>query len=126
MWLFWWYILVTWEDVTVTGDQNSAETNTEFKNCAPFKVRVTHINDEHIDTAEMLDIIISMYRLIEYSDNYSDISGRLRQFKRDESLVTNARNLDNVSKDNSLSSKYKLSILGNLVVDCNNRILKDS
>ena len=74
----------------------------------------------------MLDIIISMYRLIEYSDNYSDISGRLRQFKRDESLVTNARNLDNVSKDNSLSSKYKLSILGNLVVDCNNRILKDS
>ena len=74
----------------------------------------------------MLDIIIFMYRLIEYSDNYSDISGRLRQFKRDESLVTNARNLDNVSKDNSLSSKYKLSILGNLIVDCNNRILKDS
>ena len=94
------YILVTWGDITVTGDQNSAETNTEFKNCAPFTVRVTHINDEHIDTTEMLDIIISMYRLIEYSDNYSDISGRLRQFKRDESLVTNARNLDNVSKDN--------------------------
>ena len=35
---------------------------------------ITHINDEHIDNADNLDIIMHMYNLIEYSDNYSDIS----------------------------------------------------
>ena len=28
------------------------------------------INDEHVNTAENLDIIMPMYNLIEYSDNY--------------------------------------------------------
>ena len=44
-----------------------------------------HINDEQIDTAENLDIIMAMYDLIEYGDNYSETSGGLWQFKRDES-----------------------------------------
>ena len=38
---------------------------------------MTHINDEHIDTAENVDVIMPMYNLIEYSDNYSDTSGSL-------------------------------------------------
>ena len=46
-----------------------------------------------------------MYNLIEYSDNYSDTSGSLWQFKRDESPVTNAENPDNISVDNSISFK---------------------
>ena len=49
-----------------------------------------------------------MYSLIEYSDNYSDTSGSLWQFKRDE--ITN--NAD-VSNDNAPSFKYKASIIGN-------------
>ena len=60
------YILVT-GDITATND--GAITNVTFKNCAPFTRCVTHINDEHIDTAENLDIM-SMYNLIKYSDNY--------------------------------------------------------
>ena len=52
-----------------------------------------HINDEHIDTAEILDIIVSMYSLIEYIPNYSRISGRFWQFKRDEPSVTDAGNV---------------------------------
>ena len=50
-----------------------------------------------------------MYNLIEYSHNYSDTSGCLWQFKRDESPVTDAGNPDNVSVDNSTSFKYKSS-----------------
>ena len=46
-----------------------------------------------------------MYNLIEYSDNYSDTSGRLWQFKRDELPVINAGNTDNVSTFNSTSLK---------------------
>ena len=33
-------------------------------------------NDEHVETAENLDIIMPMYNLIEYLDNYADSSGR--------------------------------------------------
>ena len=45
--------------------------------------RVTHINDEHIDTADNVDTTMPMHNLIEYSDNYSGTSRRLWQFKRD-------------------------------------------
>ena len=46
-----------------------------------------------------------MYNLIEYSDNYVDSSGSLYQFKRDESLMNDARNHLNVALDNSTSFK---------------------
>ena len=52
-----------------------------------------------------------MYNLIEYYDNYSDSSGSLWQFKRDESPINNAGNLLNVALDNSTSFKYKESLL---------------
>ena len=72
---------------------------------------ITHINDEHVDGAYNLDIIMPMYNLTEYSDNYSDTSGSLWQFTRDESLLTNGGNHDNVSVNNSTSSKYKSSLI---------------
>ena len=50
-----------------------------------------------------------MYKLIEYSDNYSDTSRRLWQFKSDESPVINAGNPGNVFTVNSTSFKYKSS-----------------
>ena len=80
-------ILVT-ENITVTG--GDANTRVAFKNCAPFTKCITHINDEHIDNADNLDIIIPMYNLIKYSDNYSYTSGSVWQFKRNESPETNA------------------------------------
>ena len=50
-----------------------------------------------------------MYDLIEYSDNYSDTSGSLWQFKRDE-IIDNA----NVTNDNNAPSfKYKANLIGN-------------
>ena len=77
--------------IFVIGDMKvenvAADTNVAFKNCAPFTRCVTHINDEHVETAESLDIIMPMYNLVEYSDNYSDSSGSLYQFKRDESPI---------------------------------------
>ena len=53
-----------------------------------------------------------MYNLIEYSDNYSDISGSLWQFKRDEiegniDLTVDGNNILN----NSSSFKYKSSFI---------------
>ena len=99
------YILVT-GDITATG--SNANTKAAFENCAPFTRCVTHINDEHIDTAENLDIIMPMYNLIKYSDNYSDTSGSLWQSRKDELSIVVIN--PNISTANSTSFKYKSSI----------------
>ena len=62
------YVLVT-GDITVVDV--AAITNVAFKNCAPFRRYVTHINDEHVETAENLDIIMPMYNLLEYLNSPS-------------------------------------------------------
>ena len=107
------YILVTGDIATTVGD---VDTNFAFKNCAPFARCVAHINDEHIDTAKNLDIIMRMYNLIEYSDNYSDTSGSLQQTERDEQNMSNG-NPANVTTKDSSSFKYKSGILGNSAAD---------
>ena len=117
--------------ILVTGDIKiadiAADTNVAFKNCAPFTRYVTHINDEHVETAENLDIIMPLYNLIEYSNNYADSSGSLYQFKRNESPMNNARNPNNVALDNSTSFKYKASHLGKVDdADGNDRSLKNA
>ena len=48
-----------------------------------------------------------MCNLIEYSDSYSDASGSLWQFKRDEVPANNA----DLTTDNSQSFKYKTAFL---------------
>ena len=55
-----------------------------------------------------------MYNLIKYSDNYSDTSGSLWQFKSDEPPANNADlDIDNNSnKFNSQSFKYKAALVG--------------
>ena len=51
-----------------------------------------------------------MYNLIENSDNYSDTSGGLWQFKRGELPVTSTGNPDNVSTANSTSNINQVSL----------------
>ena len=56
-----------------------------FKNCAPFTNCINKINNTEIYNAQYIDIVIPMNNLIEYSDNYSKISGSLWQrMKRNE------------------------------------------
>ena len=93
--------------ILVTGDIKAANTNGAFKNCAPFTRCATHV-----ETAENLDIIMPIYNLIEYSDNYVDSSGSLYQFKRDEYPMNDDENPLNVALDSSTSFKYKENLLG--------------
>ena len=46
-----------------------------FKNCAPFTNCIHKINDTQVDNAKDLDVVISVYSLIEYCDNYAQTSG---------------------------------------------------
>ena len=109
------YILVTGDITTANGDAN---TKVAFKNCAPFTKCVTHINDEHVDNADNLDIAMPMYNLIEYRDNYADTSGSVWHFKRDEQSM-NDEDPGNVTTADSLSFKYKSSFFKTLENDDN-------
>ena len=101
------YILVDGTGVRGTGGNNN--TRLAFKNCAPFTKCNLENNNEHVDTAENLDIVMPMYNLIEYSDNYQDSSATLYQYKRDEPPEANA--IDDLKSNNSSSFKYKISLL---------------
>ena len=48
-----------------------------IKTCAPFTDCISKINNTQVDKAKDNDIVIPMYNLIEYSDNYSKTSGSL-------------------------------------------------
>ena len=72
------YILVKGNIAVVNGNNNSLVS---FKNCSPFTRCVTHVNDEHVETADNVDIIMNFYNLIEHSDSYEQSSGSLWQYK---------------------------------------------
>ena len=108
------YVLI---DRTIRAAAANANTRLALKNCAPFTKCNLEINDDHIDTAENLDITMPMYNLIEYSDNYQDSSATLYQYKRDEPPEANA--IKDLTTDTSSSFKYKVELLGNPVLDGN-------
>ena len=57
------------DDAAKRGDQREKEII--FKNCTPFTDCISEINNTQIDNAKDLDVVMPMYNLIEYSDNYS-------------------------------------------------------
>ena len=100
-------------DGTIRAAAANANTRLALKNCAPFTKCNLEINDEHVDTAENLDIVMPMYNLKEYSDNYQDSSATLYQYKRDEPPEGDP--IPNLAVDNSSSFKYKVELLGDPV-----------
>ena len=67
------YILVR-DDVTFIA---ASATQVAFKNCAPFSKCIPKIDEATIDDAEDLDLVMSMYSVIEHRSNYSKITGSL-------------------------------------------------
>ena len=82
------YILVKRTiSVNNTAAKGAAANNTNkkviFKNCAPFTNCISEINNTQIDNAKDIDIVMPMYNLIEYSDNYAKTTGSLWQYCKD-------------------------------------------
>ena len=59
------------------GAVNNTNKKVIFKSCAPFTNCISEINNTQIDNAEDIDIVMPMYNLIEYSDNYAKTTGIL-------------------------------------------------
>ena len=80
------YILVkgTVTDAKETATApNNANKNVIFKNCARFTNCISRINNIQVDDAHDVDVLMPMYNLMEYSNNYSKASGILWQYCRD-------------------------------------------
>ena len=80
---------------TAAADANANNTNKKviFKNCTPFTNCISEINNTDIDNAKNIDIVMPMYNLIEYSDNYSKTSGNSWQYTQEIPAVKNDNQL---------------------------------
>ena len=81
--------------------------NIIIKNCTPFTDCISEINNTHIDNAESADIVIPMYNLIGYSNNYSKTSGSLGQYNRDEPFLSDNGAVADFPADNNNSALFK-------------------
>ena len=101
--------------ITATADAGTNNTNKKviFKNCAPFKLCIRGINNTLVDNAKDSDIVMPMYNLIQYSDNYSKTSGSLWQYCKGIPAVNNANiiefNCANATDSFTFKSKNKMS-----------------
>ena len=84
-----------------------------LKNNAPFVSCITRINGELIEDADDLDIVMSMYKLLEYSKNYRKTIRSLYNYYRDELTDDNNNNFANRNVVNSNTFKYKNKIIVN-------------
>ena len=84
-----------------------------FKNCAPFNKCISKINNTEIDNAQYIDIVMPMYNVIEYSDNYSKTLGSLWQYCKEIPAVNNNDEIVDFNDANSPESlNYKAKIIG--------------
>ena len=103
------YILVK-GTITITGagadaaarQADERDKGVAFRNFAPFTNCISEINNTQVDNAKDIDIVMPMYNLIEYSDNYAKTTGSLWQYFRDEPDY-------NIEDSESFKSKIKIT-----------------
>ena len=103
------YILVKGA-ITITGagadaaarQADESDKGVAFKNCAPFTKCISEINNTQVDNAKDIVIVMPMYNLIEYSDNYAKTTGSLWQYFRDGPD-------DDLEDSESFKSKIKIT-----------------
>ena len=88
----------------VDADANNTNQKVIFKNCAPFTDCISKINNTQVDNAKDIDIVMPMYNLIEYSDNYSKTSGSLWQYCKDIPAVNNNGDIVDFNGTNATDS----------------------
>ena len=116
------YILVK-ETITIKAARANAaarqaderDKGVAFKNCVPFINCISEINNTQIDNAKDIDIVMPIYNLTEYSDDYAKTSGSLWQYFRDEP--------DDNIEDSELFT-FKIKITGKTPIMAMKKMLK--
>ena len=96
--------------ITITGEADDAAATQAYerdkgvalKNCAPLINCISEINNTQMDNYKDIDIVMLLYNLLEYSDNYAKTFGSLWQYYRDEPN-------DNLADSESFKSKRKIT-----------------
>ena len=107
------YILVS-GTITVTvleADRRNDDIQVVFKSCGPFTNCISQINNTQIVNAKYVDVLMSMYNLIEYTNNHSKASWSLRHYYTDEPALNDTGTPVNFP-GNSASFKFKQKITG--------------
>ena len=97
----------------VGDDANNTGKKALFENCAPFTDCISKINNTQVGNAKDIDIVISVYNLIEYSDNYSKISGSSWQYCKDIPAVNADGSIvgfNGADATNSFNFKTKITV----------------
>ena len=109
--------------VTNTAVAGAASDNINekviFKNCAPFTNCISEINNTQIDNAKDIDIVMPMYNLIEYSDNYAT---SLWQYSKDIPSQTD-NNAIIIFAENNLTDSFNFK--AKITVQTGNNGTKD-
>ena len=105
------YILIR-RNITVIG--RNLATKVAFKNCAPFVKCIKKIDGTTTDDVVDLDLVMPMYKLLEYSSNYSDTTGNLWFYSKDDA-VSFSGNI--VSNSKFKTFEYKTRLIGNTGTD---------
>ena len=111
--------------VNNTADAGANNTNKKVisKNCAPFTNCISKINNTDIDNSKYIDIVMPMYNLIDYSDNYSKTSGILWQYCKDIPAVDDNGGIVNFNgTKNTDSFNFKTKITGQTAANNNGNI----
>ena len=116
------YILVK-RNITVnnTAAAGAAANNTNkqviFKNCALFTNCISKINKTQIDNAEYIDIVMPMYNLIKYSNNYSKTSESLSQYCKEIPAINDDGVVFAFNGTNDAHSfNFKSKIIGKIIL----------
>ena len=98
-------------EVTNTATQgttpNKRNKKVTFKKCPQFINNISRINKTQVDDAHDIDVVMSMYNLLEYSDTYSKTSVNLWQYYRVELALINDNFITDFPEDNNNSNSFK-------------------
>ena len=79
-----------------------------LKNCVRFTNWINRINNTQVNDAHDIDVVMPMYKLIEYSDNYSKTSRILWHYCKDQLAVDNNGAIVYFIVANSLTDSFKI------------------
>ena len=105
------YILVTGDStVKNIATADFPDTKSAFKNCHPFVKSEIHLNDEHVEDSDNLDIIMNMYNCY---------------IRQEQNYAANG-NINNITFNDSSSFKYKSKLLKSPTAEDGNVVWKNA
>ena len=96
---------------------NDNDVEIVFKNCARFTDCIKEINNTQIGNAKSIDVVMPIFNLTEYRDNYSKTFGSLWQYRNEQTLTDSGTFANFHAANDSASFKFKRKIIAGETTD---------